>query len=76
MKDTPMSTAIAANVTASAGAPALSAAAPIHPGTGREVFACKAEVWDEIFAFADARGYQDETMHFILGEWLKTKQVH
>lgn len=71
-----MSTAIASNVAASATAANLSAATPNHPATGREVYCFKAETWDEIFAFAEARGIEDETMHLILGEWLKTQQVH
>jgi hypothetical protein len=77
LKDNIMSTAINSNVaTATASHVVNASRIPTHPGSGRAVFACKNETWDEIFAFADARGFQNETMSFMLEEWLKTKQMH
>jgi hypothetical protein len=75
LKDNIMSTATTSNVASTARATPATRIAT-HPGSGRAVFACKMEVWDEVFAFADANGYQDETMSFILDAWLKTQQVH
>lgn len=79
-----MSTATHSNVVTSTASNVVNASRiPTHPGSGRLVFACKAETWDEIFRFADAKGFQDETMSFMLDEflkakqeWLNTKRVH
>lgn len=70
-----MSTATTSNVASTARA-MTATRIPTHPGSGHQVFACKMEVWDEVLAFADANGYQDETLCFVLDAWLKTKQVH
>lgn len=69
-----MSTATVSTTSAARTTPAT--CLPTHPGSGRKVFACKAEVWDEVFAFADRNGYEDARLCDVLDAWLQTKQVH